>query len=173
ACSTVTVNKCQAALRTLQTFIFFRPTCLCKEPHVDPDCNSFQNFLFDHPCDYVEVKEKEPIDTLPTCNHALHVCQHGKACNQMFKDFKTNCKFQDGQCKMENRLASIDNSKLTPLESVNFRDPVVHSRANPKPRLTEATIRCVGAPALNNRGRLIFYLRELINLNVSIEFVLL
>jgi len=70
-------------------------------------------------------------------------------------------------------LASIDNSKLTPLESVNFRDPVVHSRANPKPRLTEATIRCVGAPALNNRGRLIFYLRELINLNVSIEFVLL
>jgi hypothetical protein len=60
ACSTVTVKKCQAALRTLQAFTFFRPTCLCREPHVDPDCNSFQNFLFDHPCDYVEWKGKNP-----------------------------------------------------------------------------------------------------------------
>ncbi|KAL0121430.1 hypothetical protein PUN28_006737 [Cardiocondyla obscurior] len=58
ACSTVTVKKCQAALRTLQAFTFFRPTCLCREPHVDPDCNSFLNFLFDHPCDYVEWKGK-------------------------------------------------------------------------------------------------------------------
>ncbi|EZA47503.1 GDNF family receptor alpha-1 [Ooceraea biroi] len=111
ACSTVTVNKCQAALRTLQAFTFFRPTCLCKEPHVDPDCNSFQNFLFDHPCDYVEVKEKEPfpLTGLPTCNHAANVCQRGKACNQIFKDFKANCKFQDGQCKMENRDVCHDS----------------------------------------------------------------
>ncbi|KAH0540533.1 hypothetical protein KQX54_018088 [Cotesia glomerata] len=56
ACSTVTVTKCQAALKTLQAFSFFRPTCLCKEPHVDPECNSFQNFLFDHPCIYVLKK---------------------------------------------------------------------------------------------------------------------
>ena len=58
ACSTVTVTKCQAALHTLQAFPFFRPTCLCREPHVDPDCNSFQNFLFDHPCIYVSKKGK-------------------------------------------------------------------------------------------------------------------
>lgn len=58
ACSTVTVTKCQAALKTLQAFSFFRPTCLCKEPHVDPECNSFQNFLFDHPCIYVLKKGK-------------------------------------------------------------------------------------------------------------------
>lgn len=58
ACSTVTVTKCQVALRTLQGFTYFKPTCLCREPHVDPDCNSFQNFLFDHPCDYVEWKGK-------------------------------------------------------------------------------------------------------------------
>lgn len=56
ACSTVTVTKCQAALKTLQAFSFFRPTCLCKEPHMDPECNSFQNFLFDHPCIYVLKK---------------------------------------------------------------------------------------------------------------------
>ncbi|KAK0168577.1 hypothetical protein PV327_002360 [Microctonus hyperodae] len=56
ACSTVTVTKCQTALKTLQAFSFFRPTCLCKEPHVDPECNSFQNFLFDHPCIYVQKK---------------------------------------------------------------------------------------------------------------------
>ena len=56
ACSTVTVTKCQAALRTLQAFPFFRPTCLCREPHVDPECNSFRDFLFDHPCIYVNKK---------------------------------------------------------------------------------------------------------------------
>lgn len=56
ACSTVTVTKCQAALRTLQAFPFFRPTCLCKEPGVDPDCNYFRDFLFDHPCGFVLEK---------------------------------------------------------------------------------------------------------------------
>lgn len=58
ACSTVTVTKCQAALRTLQAFPFFKPTCLCREPHVDPDCNSFRDFLFDHPCVFVLKKGK-------------------------------------------------------------------------------------------------------------------
>uniref|UniRef100_A0A182P373 GDNF/GAS1 domain-containing protein n=1 Tax=Anopheles epiroticus TaxID=199890 RepID=A0A182P373_9DIPT len=56
ACSTVTVTKCQAALRTLQAFPFFRPTCLCKEPGIDPDCNYFRDFLFDHPCGFVSKK---------------------------------------------------------------------------------------------------------------------
>lgn len=58
ACSTVTVTKCQAALRTLQAFPFFRPTCLCKEPGIDPDCNYFRDFLFDHPCGFVLKKGK-------------------------------------------------------------------------------------------------------------------
>ena len=56
ACSTVTVTKCQAALRTLQAFPFFNPTCLCREPAVDPECNSFRDFLYDHPCIYVLKK---------------------------------------------------------------------------------------------------------------------
>ncbi|CAH2245051.1 jg17448 [Pararge aegeria aegeria] len=58
ACSTVTVTKCQAALRTLQAFPFFKPTCLCREPNVDPECNSFRDFLFDHPCVFVMKKGK-------------------------------------------------------------------------------------------------------------------
>lgn len=58
ACSTVTVTKCQAALRTLQAFPFFKPTCLCKEPNIDPECNSFRDFLFDHPCVFVLKKGK-------------------------------------------------------------------------------------------------------------------
>jgi len=58
SCSTVTVTKCQAALRTLQAFQFFRPTCLCKEPGMDPDCNHFRDFLFDHPCGFVLKKGK-------------------------------------------------------------------------------------------------------------------
>ncbi|KAJ8916269.1 hypothetical protein NQ315_016409 [Exocentrus adspersus] len=62
ACSTVTVTKCQAALRTLQAFPFFKPTCLCKEPHVDPECNSFRDFLFDHPCVFVTKKGKSTAE---------------------------------------------------------------------------------------------------------------
>ncbi|XP_060822776.1 uncharacterized protein LOC132910788 isoform X2 [Bombus pascuorum] len=111
ACSTVTVTKCQAALHTLQAFPFFRPTCLCREPHVDPDCNSFQNFLFDHPCIYVSKKDKDPyaIDALPTCNHALSVCLRGKSCSQIFEDFKSNCKAREGKCRMESRTACHDS----------------------------------------------------------------
>ncbi|PNF37374.1 hypothetical protein B7P43_G17200 [Cryptotermes secundus] len=105
ACSTVTVTKCQAALRTLQAFPFFRPTCLCREPHVDPECNSFRDFLFDHPCIFVLKKEKDPypVDALPTCNHALSVCQEERKCIKLFEDFKTNCKVRDGKCRMEDR----------------------------------------------------------------------
>ncbi|XP_069692886.1 uncharacterized protein Gfrl isoform X1 [Periplaneta americana] len=105
ACSTVTVTKCQAALRTLQAFPFFRPTCLCREPHVDPECNSFRDFLFDHPCIFVLKKEKDPypVDALPTCNHALSVCQQERKCIKLFEDFKTNCKVRDGKCRMDDR----------------------------------------------------------------------
>ncbi|XP_032664798.1 uncharacterized protein LOC116841223 isoform X1 [Odontomachus brunneus] len=121
ACSTVTVTKCQAALRTLQAFTFFRPTCLCREPHVDPDCNSFQNFLFDHPCVYVlnkKDKDQFSIDALPTCNHALNVCGRDKVCAQIYKEFKTNCKIQEGKCNMENRDAcheSWTQLRLSPM----------------------------------------------------------
>ncbi|XP_051171129.1 uncharacterized protein LOC127287997 isoform X3 [Leptopilina boulardi] len=124
ACSTVTVSKCQAALKTLQAFSFFRPTCLCREPHVDPECNNFRDFLFDHPCIYVLkkgarrkmsclpnenlYKEAGPIDTLPNCNHALSVCQREKSCTKLFEDFKSNCKARDGKCRIENRDACHD-----------------------------------------------------------------
>ncbi|XP_049807107.1 uncharacterized protein LOC126249498 [Schistocerca nitens] len=105
ACSTVTVTKCQAALRTLQAFPFFKPTCLCREPHVDPECNSFRDFLFDHPCIFVLKKEKDPypVDALPTCNHALSVCQQERKCIKLFDDFKSNCKVRDQKCRMEDR----------------------------------------------------------------------
>ena len=51
ACTTITVSKCQAALRTLRGFDYFSPTCLCKEPHIDPKCNQLRDFIFDHPCE--------------------------------------------------------------------------------------------------------------------------
>jgi len=56
ACTTLTVNKCQAALRTLQAFPYFYPTCLCREPSSDPACNAFREYLFDHPCSFVKEK---------------------------------------------------------------------------------------------------------------------
>ncbi|XP_045481451.1 uncharacterized protein LOC123685686 isoform X5 [Harmonia axyridis] len=105
ACSTVTVTKCQAALRTLQAFPFFKPTCLCRPPQVDPECNTFRDFLFDHPCVFVTKKEKDPypVDALPTCNHALSVCQQERKCIKLYEDFKTNCKVRDNKCRMEDR----------------------------------------------------------------------
>ncbi|XP_063929588.1 uncharacterized protein LOC135141921 isoform X3 [Zophobas morio] len=105
ACSTVTVTKCQAALRTLQAFPFFKPTCLCREPHADPECNSFRDFLFDHPCIFVTKKEKDPypVDALPTCNYALSVCQQEGKCLKLYEDFKSNCKVRDNKCRMDDR----------------------------------------------------------------------
>ncbi|XP_026471710.1 uncharacterized protein LOC113375988 [Ctenocephalides felis] len=112
ACSTVTVTKCQAALRTLQAFPFFKPTCLCKEPHVDRECNKFRDFLFDHPCLFVLKKEKDPypVDALPTCNHALSVCQLEKKCIRLFEDFKGSCKVRDNRCRMEDRWDEVGRS---------------------------------------------------------------
>ncbi|XP_043487267.1 uncharacterized protein LOC122514469 isoform X3 [Polistes fuscatus] len=111
ACSTVTVTKCRSALHSLQAFSFFRPTCLCKERHVDPDCNSFQNFLFDHPCIDVQKKDKEqyPIEPLPTCTHAMNECQRAKLCNQILENFKNSCKAREGKCRMESRDACHDS----------------------------------------------------------------
>ncbi|KAF7268626.1 hypothetical protein GWI33_018275 [Rhynchophorus ferrugineus] len=105
ACSTVTVTKCQAALRTLQAFPVFKPTCLCREPHMDPECNSFRDFLFDHPCVFVKEKEKDPypVDALPTCTHAHHVCQQETKCIKLYEDFKLHCKVRDNKCRMEDR----------------------------------------------------------------------
>ncbi|XP_021712354.1 uncharacterized protein LOC5567775 isoform X2 [Aedes aegypti] len=120
ACSTVTVTKCQAALRTLQAFPFFRPTCLCKEPGIDPDCNYFRDFLFDHPCGFVSKKEKDPypVDALPTCNHALSVCQQERKCIKLFEDFKLHCKVRENKCRMEDRELCYEawtNLRLSPM----------------------------------------------------------
>ncbi|KAJ8976046.1 hypothetical protein NQ317_014098, partial [Molorchus minor] len=120
ACSTVTVTKCQAALRTLQAFPFFKPTCLCREPHVDPECNSFRDFLFDHPCVFVMKKEKDPypVDALPTCNHALSVCQQEHKCIKLYEDFKANCKVRDNRCRMDDRdlcFESWTNLRKSPM----------------------------------------------------------
>ncbi|XP_055615554.1 uncharacterized protein LOC129761802 isoform X2 [Toxorhynchites rutilus septentrionalis] len=120
ACSTVTVTKCQAALRTLQAFPFFRPTCLCKEPGIDPECNYFRDFLFDHPCGFVSKKEKDPypVDALPTCNHALSVCQQERKCIKLFEDFKTHCKVRENKCRMEDRELCYEawtNLRLSPM----------------------------------------------------------
>lgn len=72
----MTVTKCQAALRTLQAFQFFRPTCLCKEPGMDPDCNHFRDFLFDHPCGFVLKKGKwHTLRDLTTYN-STHIHTH-------------------------------------------------------------------------------------------------
>uniref|UniRef100_A0A2S2NAC9 GDNF family receptor alpha-3 n=1 Tax=Schizaphis graminum TaxID=13262 RepID=A0A2S2NAC9_SCHGA len=102
SCSTTTVIKCRAALKTLQAFPFFKPTCLCREPKIDYECNSFRNFLFDHPCNFTQRKEYDQfhIETLASCNHALTVCESSSDCRRIFEDFKNNCKVtKDNTCE--------------------------------------------------------------------------
>jgi len=101
-CSTPTVTKCQAALRTLQSFPFFKPTCLCKEPRADPDCNQFKDFLIDHPCLNAKYKEKDPfpVDALPTCDHAQDVCSADKTCSKKVETFRKSCPLRKDQCVM-------------------------------------------------------------------------
>lgn len=54
---------------------------------------------------YIKKTEKDPfpVDALPTCNHALSVCQHEKVCNKVYEDFKAHCKVRDNKCRMEDR----------------------------------------------------------------------
>lgn len=73
SCSTVTVTKCQAALKTLQTFPFFNPTCLCREPQLDQKCNSFRTFLFDHPCLFANRRGLYP-ETIICCTVRRFEC---------------------------------------------------------------------------------------------------
>lgn len=48
-------------------------------------------------------KDPYPVDALPTCNHALSVCQHERKCIKLFENFKTHCKVRDNKCRMEDR----------------------------------------------------------------------
>lgn len=48
-------------------------------------------------------KDPYPVDALPTCNHALSVCQQERKCIKLFEDFKLHCKVRDNKCKMEDK----------------------------------------------------------------------
>ena len=49
-------------------------------------------------------KDPYPVDALPTCNHALSVCQLERKCIKLFEDFKSSCKVREGRCRMDERL---------------------------------------------------------------------
>ena len=52
---------------------------------------------------YILEKDPYPVDALPTCNHALSVCQQERKCIKLFEDFKQHCKVRDNKCRMEDR----------------------------------------------------------------------
>lgn len=52
---------------------------------------------------FLAEKDPYPVDALPTCNHALSVCQQERKCIKLFEDFKINCKVRDGKCRMDDR----------------------------------------------------------------------
>ncbi|KAL1497088.1 hypothetical protein ABEB36_008104 [Hypothenemus hampei] len=78
---------------------------------MDRECNSFRDFLFDHPCVFVKEKEKDPypVDALPTCTHAHQVCQQEPKCIKLYEDFKTHCKVRDNKCRMEDRESCFES----------------------------------------------------------------
>lgn len=48
-------------------------------------------------------KDPYPVDALPTCNHALSVCQQERKCIKLFEDFKLHCKVRENKCRMEDK----------------------------------------------------------------------
>ncbi|XP_066976218.1 uncharacterized protein [Macrobrachium rosenbergii] len=120
ACSTVTVDKCLAALRFLGGFPYFRPTCLCRERHLDKDCNLFREFIFDHPCMFVENKDKSPyqVHALPLCEYALNACEQLPGCINLYEKFRESCRVRDDQCRMDDTnecLSSWNKLKQSPM----------------------------------------------------------
>uniref|UniRef100_A0A182P372 GDNF/GAS1 domain-containing protein n=1 Tax=Anopheles epiroticus TaxID=199890 RepID=A0A182P372_9DIPT len=55
-------------------------------------------------------KDPYPVDALPTCNHALSVCQQERKCIKLFEDFKLHCKVRENKCRMED--SSLGTSAL-------------------------------------------------------------
>ncbi|XP_018017197.1 uncharacterized protein LOC108673827 [Hyalella azteca] len=121
ACSTVTVNKCLAALRTLQGFPYFQPTCLCREPHIDRECNTFHEFIFDHPCSFVQKNagaSPYAVHALPTCEYALRACESLPGCIALHTNFRDACMADGGVCRMTSSqqcLAAWIKLKMSPM----------------------------------------------------------
>jgi hypothetical protein len=57
---------------------------------------------------FATEKDPYPVDALPTCNHALNVCQQERKCIKLFEDFKLHCKVRENKCRMEDRLVIYD-----------------------------------------------------------------
>ncbi|XP_043230686.1 uncharacterized protein LOC122385989 [Amphibalanus amphitrite] len=110
SCSTVTVTKCRAALRTLVAFQFFQPTCLCKEQRVDPECNTYRNLVFDHPCFGMRSQDNDPypVHALPTCDYALDACRNQEQCVPLYDNYLKACPFELDECHMTNSSACLD-----------------------------------------------------------------
>nr|XP_053633998.1 uncharacterized protein LOC128689664 [Cherax quadricarinatus] len=102
ACSTVTVSRCQVALRTLVLFPWFLPTCLCREPRLDPLCNAFRDLLFDHPCNRKDVAI-DLLPHIPACDRAADLCRDDPWCKPRLDHFRNACKFRDGHCRNRDR----------------------------------------------------------------------
>ncbi|XP_021922539.1 uncharacterized protein LOC110831160 isoform X2 [Zootermopsis nevadensis] len=72
---------------------------LCVE---DASCSAILEII-PRVCGSELEKDPYPVDALPTCNHALSVCQQERKCIKLFEDFKVNCKVRDGKCRMDDR----------------------------------------------------------------------
>ncbi|XP_037792290.1 uncharacterized protein LOC119587683 [Penaeus monodon] len=130
ACSTVTVSRCQAALRTLALFPWFQPTCLCREPSLDAQCNIFRDLVFDHPCVFVNRKvDMHPLHYIPTCELAAEICRDNPWCKQRLDMFKTTCKFRDGQCRNpHSNLINVELRQKTRCNVIDETDISGHYR---------------------------------------------
>lgn len=101
-CSTLTIAKCQAVLRTLQAYPYFTPLCTC-DPLSYSDCNTFYDYLFHNPCSLIKAEDTAyPTDALPSCDYALDTCKKNPKCVQALRDFRAGCRqSEDRECVME------------------------------------------------------------------------
>uniref|UniRef100_A0A8D8SAX1 GDNF family receptor alpha-like n=1 Tax=Cacopsylla melanoneura TaxID=428564 RepID=A0A8D8SAX1_9HEMI len=124
SCSTVTVTKCQAALRTLQAFPFFKPTCLCRDSQVELECNTFRYFLFDHPCIFVERKgneislKEDSLKLESTCNEALEMCEQNLECKLALSKITQSCRYYN--CKRLKCREALQNFYTTVDEKLSI-----------------------------------------------------
>ncbi|XP_069187341.1 uncharacterized protein [Procambarus clarkii] len=96
ACATVTPGKCKLLLKTLGTFDYLT-SCSCAEPHIDFNCYTFRETIFNHPCSLVDTPEDNTA-VMPTCSEANDLCKTKGSCLRNYMDFVNMCSFSGITC---------------------------------------------------------------------------
>ncbi|KAK8379344.1 hypothetical protein O3P69_019320 [Scylla paramamosain] len=96
ACATVTPGKCKTLLNTLGKYDYLK-SCTCREPHIDFNCYTFREMIFNHPCSLVETAEEHQT-YMQTCTDADADCKSNRACFKNYMEFINYCGYSGITC---------------------------------------------------------------------------